>query len=376
MNGKQSGQLEESRENQREKEIAVEKILTSQMQWQETIDAISDYIFVIDRDRKVRRMNASFSRRFNTHPRELVGQRINELFSLEVPHEKCALDRAIATRAPVLDEIVLGDETYMISVFPSSFGDEEVYVCIMKDVTEMKRLRDKIYHSYKLVSIGQLVSGVAHEINNPLTGILGFAELIAMKTGDETVRTEAVKIRTAAERCRKIVESLLCFSRQQKPCRSLEYVNDIIEKALELRAYWLRVHNIEVVRRYGEIPMAFLDIQQIQQAIVNILVNAEQAMADRPVQGRLVIETAYDAETRRITVRITDNGPGIPRDFIDRIFDPFFTTKPVDQGTGLGLSITYGIITEHGGTIRAENEEGGGASFIMVIPANQKLPEP
>ena len=349
----------------------MERILKSQRQWQETVDAISDYIFVVDGDRRIQRMNLSLARRFQVHPRDLVGRKINELFHLELPHEHCVLDRAIATHAPALEEIVLGEEAFMISVFPSVVSDEEVYVCIMKDITEMKRLRSKIYHSYKLASIGQLVSGVAHEINNPLTGILGFAELISMQTGEEVVKREIAKVRTAAERCKRIVESLLCFSRQKRPQRGLEYVNDIIDKALELRAYWLRVHDVQVVKNFGELPLAYVDIQQIQEAIVNILVNAEQAMASHNRPGRLVLGTSYSADTRKITVSISDNGPGIPAEVIGRIFDPFFTTKPMDQGTGLGMSITYGIITEHGGSIRAESAPGEGTVFLIELPVRQ-----
>lgn len=348
----------------------LEEILRSQKQWQATIDAVTDYIFVTDKNREIRRTNISFAKRFNKHPREIIGMKADLLLGIDIHHPNSTLEKAMSSNMPVSDEVRIGDETYMVSSFPAMFEDVEVFVYIMKDITEMKRLRDQIYQSDKLASLGLLVSGAAHEINNSLTGILGFAELLTMRIKDDSIRKELNKISMAAERCKKIVESLLCFSRQQTPQRSLENINEIIDRTLELRTYWFRSNNVEIIRDYGNIPLVQVGSQQMQQVILNIILNAEQSIADSGRRGRIVFTTAYDSLNKKIAIRISDNGHGIPKEQLPRIFDPFFTTKPVNKGTGLGLSITHSIIAEHGGTIRAESIEGEGATFIIEMPVS------
>jgi len=354
---------------------AASEIVKSQKQWQATVDAITDLIFVTGKDRLIKRVNLSFSAKFNRHPKEVIGMRVDELFNLEIPHANCLLEKAFMLNQAVEDEVTIGLHTYMISVFPivldSPYDEDESFVCVMKNVTDMKKLRDQLYNSYKLASIGQLVSGVAHEINNPLTGILGFSELLLLRVKDDTIRKELEKIYKSAERCRVIVEGLLCFSRQQKPHRSLEYINDVLDKTIDLRAYWLRSRAITVVREYQETPLAYIDVQQIQHAILNILMNAEQAVLSSGRPAQVTIRTAFDKEGKKIIIGIADNGGGIPEHVRGKIFDPFFTTKPVGEGSGLGLSMTYGIIAEHGGTIRVDSTEGEGSTFTIELPINK-----
>jgi C4-dicarboxylate-specific signal transduction histidine kinase len=240
---------------------------------------------------------------------------------------------------------------------------------VMKNITEVRRLKDQLYYSDKLASIGLMVSGVAHEINNPLTGTIAYTELLAMKTTDEGVRAELQKILDSAERCKKIVDNLMTFSRQKTPSKSLESVNDIIDRAVDLQCYALRSSGIEIVREYDPQPTVFVDAQQIQQVVLNLLVNAQQALEGaRRERGRIRLATKSDRSARRVIITISDNGPGIPEKIASKIFDPFFTTKPVGVGSGLGLSIAHGIIAEHGGTIRFENLESGGAAFTIELP--------
>ncbi|MBA4373193.1 MAG: hypothetical protein C0402_10075 [Thermodesulfovibrio sp.] len=356
------------------------EIVKSQKQWQATVDAITDLIFVTGRDRLIKRVNISFSAKFSRHPKEVVGMRVDELFNLEIPHANCLLEKAFTLNQAVEDEVTIGSHTYMISVFPVALDspyddDDDSFVCVMKNVTEMKGLRDQLYNSYKLASIGQLVSGVAHEINNPLTGILGFSELLLMRVKDEAFRKELEKIYKSAERCKVIVEGLLCFSRQQKPHRSLEYINDVLDKTIDLRTYWLKSKGVSITREYQETPLVYIDVQQIQHAILNILMNAEQAIHSCGRPAQVVIRTAFDSEGKKIVIGISDNGRGIPEHVRGRIFDPFFTTKPVGEGSGLGLSMTYGIITEHGGTVRVESTDGEGSTFIIELPVRKPGPE-
>lgn len=346
----------------------IERVLESQKQWQVTIDAVEDYIFVTDNDHRIRRTNISFAKRFKKHPREIIGLRIDELIDLQVPIQTCKPDQSVYSEMSVSREIVIGDNTYLLSVSNTKYKDEDVCVYVMKDITEVINLKNKLYQSYKITSLGLLVSGVAHEINNPLTGILGFTELLNMKIKDEGMKKELDKIYKAAERCKHVVESLLFFSRQQMPQKNLDSINDIIDKTIALRAYWIRKNDVEVIRDFGTVPLAYIDTQQIQQVILNIFTNAEQAITSAGGKGTIVIHTEHNKPGNSMTIRISDNGAGIPGDKLNRIFDPFFTTKPVNQGTGLGLSIAHGIISEHGGTIRVESKEGEGASFIIEIP--------
>ncbi len=343
-------------------------ILRSQKQWVSIIDAITDYIFVLDSDRTLVKVNNTFASSIGRHPRDIVGKRIEDVFDLDIPSET-ALKAVLDDGTPRIYEKKIGDEIYQISIFLLLEGSRPLTIHLMKNITEVRRLKDQLYHSDKLASIGLLVSGVAHEINNPLTGTIAYAELLSMKVADEGIRAELRKILDSAERCKKIVDNLLTFSRQRTPSKSLESINDIIDRAVDLRSYWLRSNNIQIVREYDPVSTVFVDAQQIQQVILNLLLNAEQSLVDAgQTNGVIRFTTRFDKTNRRVVIQVVDNGPGIHQKVASKIFDPFFTTKPVGIGTGLGLSISHGIITEHGGTIGFENVEGGGAAFTIELP--------
>ncbi len=350
----------------RERRDTEELIRGSQRLWLSIIDSIKDYIFIVDDQLKIFRANRSLSEAFAKHPREIIGQDLRELFGsnslcLPVEYEEKGLPR--------MEERTFGDETYLIGSFPLMHNKKQLTVCVMKNISEMKRLKEQLYHSSKLASLGLLISGIAHEINNPLTGIITYAELLKMKAGDREMRRGVMKISEGAERCKKVITNLLTFSRQNAPSKSFESLNDIIDKAIELRSYWLIRHGITVFTDYDQAPRTFVDFQQLQQVIFNILLNAEQEIVSSNIQnGWIRITTRHDRHNQTLVVRISDNGPGIPRDILSKIFDPFFSTKPVGTGTGLGLSISHGIIAGHGGAIRAESPEGKGATFIIEIP--------
>jgi signal transduction histidine kinase len=247
----------------------------------------------------------------------------------------------------------------------------------MKNITETKKLKNLLYHSDKLASLGLLVGGVAHEINNPLTGIIGYAELLKIKPHPGDIDAELNKILEGAERCRKIVENLLTFSRQKAPAKNVASINSILDKTIDLRSYWIRTNAIEIVREYGEPSTVFADAQQIQLVILNILLNAEQAINETGrTKGRIVFNTQYDPETRQIMIRISDNGAGISQDKLPKIFNPFYTTKPVGTGTGLGLSISHSIVTEHGGKIWVESVEGKGSTLALTLPTSADAVHP
>jgi len=246
--------------------------------------------------------------------------------------------------------------------------DEEV-LCVIRDVTDQKMLQEQLIQSEKMSAIGQLVSGVAHELNNPLAGISAFAQLLlSEKRFPPDQRTAAEMIYAEARRASRIVQNLLTFARQHKPERSPTSVNQVLDDTLELRGYELRVRGIDVQRDYDDqAPETMADAHQLQQVFLNLITNAEQAMerAERD-QQRLTVRTRQAGAV--IRTEIEDTGPGIPPNLLERIFNPFFTTKPTGSGTGLGLSISLGIVREHEGRIWAENAPQGGARFVIELP--------
>ncbi|MBI3448046.1 MAG: response regulator [Acidobacteria bacterium] len=231
---------------------------------------------------------------------------------------------------------------------------------------ELEEAQSQLVQAEKMSAVGLLVSGVAHELNNPLAGVVGYSQLLLKEDAGEKVRRGLEKINREAERCKKIVQNLQTFARKRTPQKEYIGVNGIVESSLELRSYQLRVDNIGVETDLDPgLPKTMGDFHQLQQVFINILVNAHQAMMERG-GGKLKITSREVDGFVRFEIR--DDGPGISEENLSRIFDPFFTTKEVGQGTGLGLSICYGIIEEHHGRISARNHPEGGALFTVELP--------
>jgi len=230
---------------------------------------------------------------------------------------------------------------------------------------EMKKIHSQLFRSEKLASLGKLAAGVAHEINNPLTGILTNSSLLLEDLDKDDPRREDVEVMVKETiRCREIVKRLLDFARQTKPQKRLASINTLIENIILLVRNQASFRNITIDKELGEnIPEVLADPDQIQQVFVNIILNAAEAMARG---GRLAIQSKVSADRRIIIVSFADTGPGIPESARERIFDPFYTTK--EHGTGLGLSISYGIIEQHGGTIGVESVVGKGSTFTIQLP--------
>ncbi len=242
----------------------------------------------------------------------------------------------------------------------------------------------RLVQSEKLAAIGELVAGVAHELNNPLTSIIGFAQLLHYSDVSAEARHDLDKIVAQAQRAAGIVRSLLDFARQRPPERKPVQINDVLDATLDLLAYELRTHNVDWTTHFAsDLPLTMADPHQLQQVFVNLVHNARQAMSAAHAGGHLTITTELASSTfinrmssgyRRseaapvIRITIQDDGPGIPPHVLPRIFDPFFTTKPPGEGTGLGLSVCHGIVSEHSGHIWAESEPGQGTTFFVELP--------
>ena len=309
--------------------------------------------------------------------RELLGRPLLELAAPGFTH---ALEHAIyaTLKGQQVDNLELeierrnggaGKFSANLSPMRDEHGTVTSIVLVLTDITDSAVLRDKLVHAEKMAAVGQLVSGVAHEVNNPLTAILGFADLL-MENPElpETARKDLRVILQEAQRTKQIVQNLLSFARQMPPQRNPVQLNSILRRTIQLRSYDFNSHGVEVIEHLDQdLPDVIGDAHQLQQVFLNILNNAYDAVHDvgRPARIEIVSTKAGDA----VEVSFSDNGDGISHP--DKIFDPFFTTKEVGKGTGLGLSICYGIVKEHGGEILCHNNIGGqGATFIVRLPAS------
>jgi signal transduction histidine kinase len=266
---------------------------------------------------------------------------------------------------------------------PSEDGAIRVEALI-RDVSERKKLDDEtrdIYHQLlqaeKMAALGQTISGVAHELNNPLATILSWAERLSQRTTLEpSVRRGLDTIFSESERAARIVRNLLTFARKRQTTRAMVDINQVVRETLALRAYEQRVSNVAVIDALAAgLPQVFADGHQVQQVLLNLIINAEQAMLQANGRGILVLRTWHDPDQESVVLEINDDGPGIPDEVQPKIFDPFFTTKEVGKGTGLGLTVAYAIVQEHGGRIRLESRVNSGTSFYVEMPiTGAKLP--
>ncbi len=253
------------------------------------------------------------------------------------------------------------------NVSPVTFRGKPYLISTFRDITERKKIREQLLVQDRLASIGELASGIAHEINNPLTGILGLSDLILDTHVPADVKEDLKTIHSEAQRSVRIVQNLLAFARKQPQEKQPVNVNDTLIKVLELRAYEQKVSNINVITRLAtDLPQVKANSFQLQQVFLNIIINGEYFMIEAHHRGTLTITTKQVKKIVKIS--IADTGPGIVKENMVRLFSPFFTTKEVGKGTGLGLSICHGIVTEHSGRIYAESEVGKGATFIIELP--------
>jgi PAS domain S-box-containing protein len=282
--------------------------------------------------------------------RTLESQQVDNL-ELEIVRRSGEVGKFSANLSPMRDE----------------HGVVTSIVVVLTDITDSAILRDKLVHAEKMAAVGQLVSGVAHEVNNPLTAILGFADLL-LENSDvpDTARKDLRVILQEAQRTKQIVQNLLSFARQMPPQRSALQLNPILRRTIQLRSYDFNSHGVEVIEHLDDgLPDVLGDAQQLQQVFLNILNNAYDAVHEIGRPARIEIMTTKTGDS--VEVSFSDNGNGISQP--DKIFDPFFTTKEVGKGTGLGLSICYGIVKEHGGEILCHNNIAGqGATFIVRLP--------
>jgi signal transduction histidine kinase len=248
----------------------------------------------------------------------------------------------------------------------AALGDRYVVVCLA-DASGESRLRSHLGFAERLASIGELLSSVAHELNNPLTTVLGYADLLLAEADPHLPRTEIEKIRNEALRCRRIVGNLLDLARAEAVELRPMAVHLVIEKVAEFRRYACSAAGIELMVEPGEAPVVLADFHRLVQAVLNLVTNAEDAVRSAPEPRRIRVRSR--AEGAKVLIEVEDTGPGVAEAVRPFIFQPFFTTKPRGKGTGLGLSLVRNTARQHGGDVRVEEAPGGGAMFVLEIPA-------
>ncbi len=359
----------------------LDEVLRQRRLLEDTFNSLVDLVVVTDRDLRIVQTNEAFAARVGLPRLDVIGRPLRDLVG---PDTATWAESADATPAPQpthpIEDTRLGG-TFLLTATPLVSQDAQTVgrVLVARDITRQTRLekerealRARLAQSEKLASLGQFVAGIAHEMNNPLQGVLGHLELM-IETSEEarTLRRELRQIYADADRAAKIVRNLLVFTGSQRLTRRRLQMDRVLSRALASRRAALKRADIDVVRRQGdELPAILGDPLLLQQALLNVLINAEHALGDETLSTRrLELSTSTDADRSRVTVTVRDTGRGIASDVLPRIFDPFFTTKEVGRGTGLGLAITYGIVQEHGGTISAANAPDGGAVFSVDLPA-------
>ncbi len=354
-------------------EVAAEELAHSESRYRHLLDGASDAIMTFDALGRFMTINKAGEIISGYSRDELIGRYFVPLLPLDqMARAVKEFARAISGEPGRFDTVMLtksGERRDITVIYSCPRRTQEV-LCVVRDISDERLLQQQLFQSEKMSAIGQLVSGVAHELNNPLASISAFAQLmLADHTFPGNLRHSAEIISGEARRAARIVHNLLTFARQHKAEKVCADINRVLDDTLELRTYELNVRGIRVDRDYEDTPPETMaDVFQLQQIFLNIITNAEQAMMSMPKQRhhRLTVRTRQTGAIIRI--EIEDTGPGIPAESVDRIFNPFYTTKPVGQGTGLGLSICLGIVGQHHGRIWAENVHGGGARFCIELP--------
>jgi len=318
-------------------------------------------------------MNKAFADVVKMKPEELIGRPCYEIVhgtNESVPN--CPYKRTIKTKKLAMAEFFEPHLGIHLELFTSPIFNEKgevvASVHVARDITERIKMREQLMITDRLASLGELTSGIAHELNNPLTSVIGFSDLLAdRKDLPDDVKEDLKLINKEAQRTSNIVKNLLTFARKQPKEKQPTDINKAIAVVLELRAYEQKVSDIQVDTRLApDLPEITANSFDLQQVFLNIIVNAEHAMLEAHGKGAITITTERDGDIIRIS--LADDGPGIAEENLGHIFDPFFTTKEVGKGTGLGLSICYGTITEHSGKIYVESELGKGTAFIIELP--------
>lgn len=367
----------------------LEEVLRSRRELENTFNSLADLVAVCDRRLRLVHVNQAFATRLGIAQMEILDRPLEEFVGPETSAWIASLDltagdlgAATAVTRQIEDPRLQGNFSVTVTTLISQQHEPMGSVVVARDITRQARLeaeqaelRHRLSQSEKLAALGQFVAGIAHELNNPLQGVLGHLELLrATGVLPKRLRRDVQLIFREADRAAKIVRNLLVFAGSRRLARRRLSVNAVLSRVIALRAGACKAAGIEVLRRYDEaLPRMYGDPLLLQQAFLNIVMNAEQAVGSAG-GGRIEVITSRVPGRQAALVEVRDTGPGLPPDVLPRVFEPFYTTKEVGKGTGLGLAITYGIVQEHGGHIVAANHAKGGALFSVELPLDKRGP--
>jgi len=363
-----------------------ETLRRQEAHYRSLIENIQDMVYVVDADGTIQYASPSVERVLGYAPRERVGRS-----ALELVHPDDLANAARLYAAGAHDNGLVRTAEYHVRHRDGSWrlveaarknlveGDgPQGDVVTVRDITErysaeelQRKLKAQLVQREKLAALGELLAGVAHELNNPLSVVMGHAMLL-QKTTDPAVQARGRKLSEAAARCARIVKNFLALARQHPPERDRLDLNAIVREVVELLAYQLRVDDVTVALDLSDsLPLLWADPHQLRQVLVNLINNAHHAVRETPASRRISITSRFDPEREMLCLEITDSGRGIAPEVEARIFEPFFTTKPVGHGTGLGLPICRGIVESHGGSFEVEGRPGLGALFRAWLPRGE-----
>jgi len=353
--------------------ILFNRVSRAKNEWEATFTAVTDPIFLIDTEYNIIRTNGRF--KAAEGPGESGGKCYRYIWGREAPCEDCPWGESILRGEPAYRRRQKGYgaavQTYDSYYYPvtDERGSVASAVLHLKDVTEKIKMEAQLIQSAKLAAIGEMAAGVAHELNNPMTVIIGTAQMLQREgCADEESLADIIN---SGLRCKKIVQNLLTFSRQDSYPLAPVDLNDVVEKVLSLVEYQINKNKINIVVNLASgLPEIIANSQQLQQVLVNFLLNARDAIEEAGREGTIEITTGLreDGGGKQLVLAVKDNGTGIDPGNLDRIFNPFYTSKEVGRGTGLGLSVSMGIAQAHEGNILVESEPGVGSVFTLVLP--------
>jgi len=348
-------------------------------EWELTFQAVPDRMFMVDAEHRVLRHNKR-----DAKDTDMGSVTCSQLFGCCGAHpENCPSTRAFETGLPSGREVMDPDSHHIYDVnaypVPDESGRINYVLLYVQDITARLSMERQLFQSAKLAAIGEMAAGVAHELNSPLTAIIGNSELLLRKPMKPEIQDKLLEdIKTCGQRSKRIIQNLLTFSRQDSYAFEPLQINDVVRASLSLVAYQISKSNIQILENPGKgIPPLMGNKQQLEQVIINLILNARDALEGVPdaaiTISTAVIESERDGQPA-VAVRVADNGCGIPAAVIDNVFNPFFTTKEKTRGTGLGLSVSLGIAQTHGGHIQVESSAGHGSLFTLIVPLGLQGP--